>query len=100
MKKTFKYIYSAAMVAALALTASSCTDSMDTEPQGSTVTKGKMDQSASSLDGLVKGMYSNMIEAKAITSWAGSTYHIDFGYASTMIMMDNAGEDEVSPNTG
>ena len=100
MKKTFKYIYSAAMVAALALTASSCTDSMDTEPQGSTVTKGKMDQSASSLDGLVKGMYSNMIEAEAITSWAGSTYHSDFGYASTMMMMDNAGEDEVSPNTG
>lgn len=100
MKKTFKYIYSAAMVAALALTASSCTDSMDTEPQGSTVTKGKMDQSASSLDGLVKGMYSNMIEAEAITSWAGSTYHFDFGYASTMMMMDNAGEDEVSPNTG
>jgi len=88
------------MVAALALTASSCTDSMDTEPQGSTVTKGKMDQSASSLDGLVKGMYSNMIEAEAITSWFGATRHYDFGYASTMMMMDNAGEDEVSPNNG
>lgn len=99
MKKTFKYIYSAAVVAALALTASSCTDSMDTEPQGSTVTKEKMDQNASSLNGLVNGMYSNMIEAEAITSWAGSTYHFDFGYASTMMMMDNAGEDEVSPNT-
>ena len=99
MKKTFKYIYSADVVAALALTANSCTDSMDTEPQGSTVTKEKMDQNASSLNGLVNGMYSNMIEAEAITSWAGSTYHFDFGYASTMMMMDNAGEDEVSPNT-
>ena len=100
MKKTFKYIYSAAVVAALALTASSCTESMDTEPQGSTVTKGELESNASSLDGLVNGMYSNMIEAEAITSWAGSTYHFDFGYASTMMMMDNAGEDEVSPNSG
>lgn len=100
MKKTFKYIYSAAVVAALALTVSSCTDSMDTEPQGSTVTKDKLDQSTSSLDGLVKGMYSNMIEAEAITSWFGASRHYDFGYASTMMMLDNAGEDEVSPNTG
>ena len=100
MKKTFKYIYSAAVVAALALTASSCTESMDTEPQGSTLTKGELESNASSLDGLVKGMYSNMIEAEAITSWAGATRHYDFGYASTMMMMDNAGEDEVSPNTG
>lgn len=100
MKKTFKYIYSAAVVAALALTVSSCTDSMDTEPQGSTVTKDKLDQNTSSLDGLVKGMYSNMIEAEAITSWFGASRHYDFGYASTMMMLDNAGEDEVSPNTG
>lgn len=100
MKKTFKYIYSAAVVAALALTASSCTESMDTEPQGSTLTKGELESNASSLDGLVKGMYSNMIEAEAITSWAGATRHYDFGYASTMMMMDNAGEDEVSPNSG
>ena len=100
MKKTFKYIYSAAVVAALALTASSCTESMDTEPQGSTLTKGELESNASSLDGLVKGMYSNMIEAEAITSWIGSTRHYDFGYASTMMMMDNAGQDEVSPNSG
>lgn len=100
MKKTFKYIYSAAVVAALALTASGCTESMDTEPQGSTLTKGELESNASSLDGLVKGMYSNMMEAEAITSWAGATRHYDFGYASTMMMMDNAGEDEVSPNTG
>ena len=100
MKKTFKYIYSAAVVAALALTASSCTESMDTEPQGSTLTKGELESNASSLDGLVKGMYSNMIEAEAITSWFGSARHYDFGYASTMMMMDNAGQDEVSPNSG
>ena len=100
MKKTFKYIYSAAVVAALALTASSCTESMDTEPQGSTLTKEELERNASSLDGLVKGMYSNMIEAEAITSWVGATRHYDFGYASTMMMMDNAGQDEVSPNTG
>ena len=50
MKKTFKYIYSAAVVAALALTASSCTESMDTEPQGSTLTKGELESNASSLD--------------------------------------------------
>lgn len=100
MKKTFKYIYSAAVVAALALTASSCTESMDTEPQGSTLTKEELESNASSLDGLVKGMYSNMIEAEAITSWFGATRHYDFGYASTMLMMDNAGQDEVSPNSG
>ena len=100
MKKTFKYIYSAAVVAALALTASSCTESMDTEPQGSTLTKGELERNASSLDGLVKGMYSNMIQAEAITSWVGATRHYDFGYASTMMMMDNAGQDEVSPNSG
>ena len=100
MKKTYKFIYSAAVVAALALTASSCTESMDTEPQGSTLTKEELERNASSLDGLVKGMYSNMIEAEAITSWVGATRHYDFGYASTMMMMDNAGQDEVSPNTG
>jgi len=100
MKKTFKYIYSATVVAALALTASSCTDSMDTEPSGSTLTKEALDKNTASLDGLVKGMYSNMIEAEAITSWAGATRHYDFGYASTMLMMDNAGQDEVSPNSG
>lgn len=65
MKKTFKYIYSATVVAVLALTASSCTDSMDTEPSGSTLTKEALDKNAASLDGLVKGMYSNMIEAEA-----------------------------------
>ena len=100
MKKTYKFIYSAAVVAALALTASSCTESMDTEPQGSTLTKEELERNASSLDGLVKGMYSNMIQAEAITSWVGATRHYDFGYASTMMMMDNAGQDEVSPNTG
>ena len=100
MKKTYKFIYSAAVVAALALTASSCTESMDTEPQGSTLTKEELERNASSLDGLVKGMYSNMIEAEAITSWIGATRHYDFGYASTMMMMDNAGQDEVSPNSG
>lgn len=100
MRKTFKYIYSAAVVAAMALTASSCTDSMDTEPSGSTLTKETLDKNASSLNGLVNGMYSNMIEAEAITSWFGATRHYDFGYASTMLMMDNAGQDEVSPNTG
>ena len=42
MKKTYKFIYSAAVVAALALTASSCTESMDTEPQGSTLTKEEL----------------------------------------------------------
>jgi hypothetical protein len=99
MKKTYKFIYSAAVVAALALTASSCTESMDTEPQGSTLTKEELERNASSLDGLVKGMYSNMIEAEAITSWVGATRHYDFGYASTMMMMDNAGQDEVSPNS-
>ena len=100
MKKTYKFIYAAAVAAALALTASSCTESMDTEPQGSTLTKEELERNASSLDGLVKGMYSNMIEAEAITSWVGATRHYDFGYASTMMMMDNAGQDEVSPNTG
>ena len=100
MKKTFKYIYSVAAVAALALTAGSCTDSMDTEPSGSTLTKETLDKNAASLDGLVKGMYSNMIQAEAINSWYGATRHYDFGYASTMMMMDNAGQDEVSPNSG
>ena len=99
MKKTYKFIYSAAVVAALALTASSCTESMDTEPQGSTLTKEELERNASSLDGLVKGMYSNMIQAEAITSWVGATRHYDFGYASTMMMMDNAGQDDCASTT-
>ncbi len=100
MKNIIKYISTAAITTALAMTLASCTDTMDTVPQGDQVTKETLEKDPSSLSGMVNGMYSNMIEYGSISSWYGSTRHYDYGYASTMMMLDNAGQDEVSPNSG
>lgn len=98
MKSIFKHI--SPCLVAVALVAAGCSDSMDTTPKGSHVLGSTIASDPSSVSGLVNGMYADMIEAEAITSWAGATRHYDFGYASTMLMMDNDGQDEVSRNTG
>lgn len=86
----------------MALT-TSCSD-LDAEPSGSTMTDGQLEdvlsQDPSKLKSEVSGMYSNMIQFGAIAQWYGDTRHYDFGYASTMLMLDASGQDEPSQVSG
>lgn len=95
--------YFAALLGGTMLLTTSCSD-LDTNPSGSTMGDGQLNevlaQDPSKLKSEVSGMYANMIECEAIIQWAGSTRHFDFGYASTMLMMDASGQDEPSQVSG
>ena len=76
--------YFAALLGGTMLLTTSCSD-LDTNPSGSTMGDGQLNevlsQDPSKLKSEVSGMYANMIEYGAIIQWAGSTRHFDFGYA-------------------
>ena len=95
--------YFAALLGGTMLLTTSCSD-LDTNPSGSTMGDGQLNevlsQDPSKLKSEVSGMYANMIEYGAIIQWVGSTRHFDFGYASTMLMMDASGQDEPSQVSG
>ena len=95
--------YFAALLGGTMLLTTSCSD-LDTNPSGSTMSDGQLNevlaQDPSKLKSEVSGMYANMIEYGAITQWYGSARHYDFGYASTMMMMDASGQDEPSQVSG
>ena len=95
--------YFAALLGGTMLLTTSCSD-LDTNPSGSTMGDGQLNevlsQDPSKLKSEVSGMYANMIAYGAIIQWAGSTRHFDFGYASTMLMMDASGQDEPSQVSG
>ena len=95
--------YFVALLGSAMLLTTSCSD-LDTNPSGSTMSDGQLDevlaQDPSKLKSEVSGMYANMIECEAITQWYGSARHYDFGYASTMMMMDASGQDEPSQVSG
>lgn len=97
--------YFAALLGGTMLLTTSCSD-LDTNPSGSTMGDGQLNevlaQDPSKLKSEVSGMYANMIEYGAITQWYGSAAprHYDFGYASTMMMMDASGQDEPSQVSG
>ena len=95
--------YFAALLGGTMLLTTSCSD-LDTNPSGSTMGNGQLNevlaQDPSKLKSEVSGMYANMIEYGAITQWYGSARHYDFGYASTMMMMDASGQDEPSQVSG
>ena len=97
--------YFAALLGGTMLLTTSCSD-LDTNPSGSTMSDGQLNevlaQDPSKLKSEVSGMYANMIEYGAITQWygTGQPRHYDFGYASTMMMMDASGQDEPSQVSG
>lgn len=95
--------YFVALLGSAMLLTTSCSD-LDTNPSGSTMSDGQLNevlaQDQSKLKSEVSGMYANMIECEAITQWYGSARHYDFGYASTMMMMDASGQDEPSQVSG
>ena len=97
--------YFVALLGSAMLLATSCSD-LDTNPSGSTMSDGQLNevlaQDPSKLKSEVSGMYANMIEYGAITQWygTGQPRHYDFGYASTMMMMDASGQDEPSQVSG
>lgn len=95
--------YFVALLGSAMLLTTSCSD-LDTNPSGSTMSDGQLNevlaQDPSKLKSEVSGMYANMIEYGAITQWYGSARHYDFGYASTMMMMDASGQDEPSQVSG
>ncbi len=95
--------YFVALLGSAMLLTTSCSD-LDTNPSGSTMSDGQLNevlaQDQSKLKSEVSGMYTNMIECEAITQWYGSARHYDFGYASTMMMMDASGQDEPSQVSG
>lgn len=91
--------YFVALLGSAMLLTTSCSD-LDTNPSGSTMSDGQLNevlaQDPSKLKSEVSGMYANMIEYGAIAQWYGDVRHYDFGYASTMMMMDASGQDEPS----
>lgn len=97
--------YFVALLGSAMLLTTSCSD-LDTNPSGSTMSDGQLNevlaQDPSKLKSEVSGMYANMIEYGAITQWygIGQPRHYDFGYASTMMMMDASGQDEPSQVSG
>jgi hypothetical protein len=97
--------YFVALLGSAMLLTTSCSD-LDTNPSGSTMSDGQLNevlaQDQSKLKSEVSGMYANMIESGAITQWygTGQPRHYDFGYASTMMMMDASGQDEPSQVSG
>ena len=97
--------YFVALLGSAMLLTTSCSD-LDTNPSGSTMSDGQLNevlaQDQSKLKSEVSGMYANMIEYGAITQWygTGQPRHYDFGYASTMMMMDASGQDEPSQVSG
>lgn len=97
--------YFVALLGSAMLLTTSCSD-LDTNPSGSTMSDGQLNevlaQDPSKLKSEVSGMYANMIEYGAITQWygTGQPRHYDFGYASTMMMMDASGQDEPSQVSG
>ena len=97
--------YFVALLGNAMLLTTSCSD-LDTNPSGSTMSDGQLNevlaQDPSKLKSEVSGMYANMIEYGAITQWygTGQPRHYDFGYASTMMMMDASGQDEPSQVSG
>lgn len=95
--------YFVALLGSAMLLTTSCSD-LDTNPSGSTMSDGQLNevlaQDPSKLKAEVSGMYANMIEYGAIAQWYGDVRHYDFGYASTMMMMDASGQDEPSQVSG
>lgn len=97
--------YFVALLGSAMLLTTSCSD-LDTNPSGSTMSDGQLNevlaQDPSKLKSEVSGMYANMIKYGAITQWygTGQPRHYDFGYASTMMMMDASGQDEPSQVSG
>ena len=97
--------YFVALLGSAMLLTTSCSD-LDTNPSGSTMSDCQLNevlaQDPSKLKSEVSGMYANMIEYGAITQWygTGQPRHYDFGYASTMMMMDASGQDEPSQVSG
>lgn len=95
--------YFVALLGSAMLLTTSCSD-LDTNPSGSTMSDGQLNevlaQDPSKLKSEVSGMYANMIEYGAIAQRYGDVRHYDFGYASTMMMMDASGQDEPSQVSG
>ena len=95
--------YFVALLGSAMLLTTSCSD-LDTNPSGNTMSEGQLNevlaQDPSKLKSEVSGMYANMIEYGAIAQWYGDVRHYDFGYASTMMMMDASGQDEPSQVSG
>lgn len=95
--------YFVAFLGSAMLLTTSCSD-LDTNPSGNTMSDGQLNevlaQDPSKLKSEVSGMYANMIEYGAIAQWYGDVRHYDFGYASTMMMMDASGQDEPSQVSG
>lgn len=95
--------YFVALLGSAMLLTTSCSD-LDTNPSGSTMSDGQLNevlaQDPSKLKSEVSGMYANMIEYGAIAQWYGDVRHYDFGYTSTMMMMDASGQDEPSQVSG
>lgn len=95
--------YFVALLGSAMLLTTSCSD-LDTNPSGNKMSDGQLNevlaQDPSKLKSEVSGMYANMIEYGAIAQWYGDVRHYDFGYASTMMMMDASGQDEPSQVSG
>ena len=96
MKNNFKYIVASAVMASMGLAA--CND-LDTKPLSNHVTSDEKSDAISKKPDLasagVVGISSTYNQYNAVYS-----NHIDFGWPSVMMVLDNIGPDLVSDNTG
>ncbi|MDE6445981.1 MAG: RagB/SusD family nutrient uptake outer membrane protein [Alistipes sp.] len=100
MKTINKFI--AVVLGLLAI--ASCSDDLNTVPEGDTLTEEQKkeiySQTPQKLEADVLALYSSMIELEAIYDWYGGAAHFDFGYAAIMMIMDSWGQDMPSENSG
>lgn len=99
--KLYRYLY---IVSAVVLLFCNTACELDQIPEGGTITEEQKDKiqgaDPSKLKAEITGLSSSLIKYGAISEWAGSTNHYDYGFASACMMFDASGMDVPSEYSG
>ena len=96
--KNIKNIFLVSAVAGLAFTA--CTDDLDTEILGSTITAEQKEQVVESDPAMIEASVTAITSLFSVYNQMGSGNHDDYGYPSLMLSMETRGQDVVSRDIG
>lgn len=96
--KNIKNILLVSAVAGLAFTA--CTDDLDTEIMGSTITAEQKEQVVESDPAMIEASVTAITSLFSVYDQMGSGNHDDYGYPSLMLSMETRGQDVVSRDIG
>lgn len=99
--KLYKYLY---LLPSVVLLFFNTACELDQIPEGSTITEEQKDEiqgaDPSKLKAEITGLSSTLIKYGAISDWAGSVNHYDYGFASACMMFDASGMDVPSEYSG